>query len=619
VKFISFVCAILIATPALADPIPIRSQGDLPDQRFILDTKPSLAYSDAAFIQTTIPALKAAAERLLADYQVEDPSIAQQLRVGLAAIAVLQGRPADADRLIAEQRRAETKAQSRQIGHLLIDLASAKVSATSGDGCGVAAKRLASRLADSSADVTRDLAIKQYSDTQTASIAYYAGAAAYVADDQAQAVGSIDLLQGLYMARWRVIAEQIPSCRTELGAVFQSWLDKAENRPVDIWPAREPPAEVMRAAKPVVVAVWESGFDQTLFPGQLAYDPAEPLDGIDNDGNGVVDDANGPTYDAHLEPTAASVPPPSAFLADRLGLQMAIEKGQLDLNYGDDTADARFFAARARDASVAEQTEDLLGSAEFLARTHGSWVASVIADGAPFVRLYNLVAYAEGSNPKPVPFTEDDARRWTALMTTLAARLRGAGVRIVNMSWFYNVDVIRGRLLESGAETDPARATERAKGIYATLRPALEAMIRACPDILFVASAGNSNQSEQIQASIPQIFDAPNLLIVGASGANGRPTAFTSYGEHVRLYARGEAVAVRAPGGMTMKASGTSFSGPMVVRAAASMLAVNPRLSPGQLIDGLLTTATAGEGQLKLLHPANAVAWAGTRGSPASR
>lgn len=616
-KFIPFVCAILIATPALADPTTIRSQSDLPTQRFELDARPSLAYSDADFLQITVPALRLAAERLLADYRVEDPSISQQLRVGLAAIAVLQGRPADADRLIAEQRRAESKPQSQQIGHLLIDLASATVNAKSGEGCGVAAERLASRLAASSAEVTRDLAIKQYSDAQTASVAYYAGAAAYVVDDQAQATGSIDLLQGLYMARWRVIAEQIPSCRTELSAVFQSWLGKPENRPVDIWLAREPSAEAMSAAKPVVVAVWESGFDQMLFPGQLAHDPAEPLDGIDNDGNGVIDDVYGPTYDAHLEPTTESIPPLSAFLSDRLGLQMAIEKGQLDLNYGDDTADARFFAARARDASVAEQTEDLLGSAEFLARTHGSWVASVIADGAPFVRLYNLVAYAEGSNPKPVPFTEEDADRWAALLPTLGGRLHGAGVRIVNMSWFYNVDVIRGRLLESGAETDPARATERAKNIYAALRPALEKMIHACPDILFVASAGNSNQSEQIQASIPQIFDEPNLLIVGASGANGRPTAFTSYGDHVRLYARGEAVAVRAPGGMKMKASGTSFSGPMVARAAASMLAVNPRLSPRQLIDGLLTTATSGEDDLKLLHPANAVAWAAARKSDA--
>jgi len=109
---------------------------------------------------------------------------------------------------------------------------------------------------------------------------------------------------------------------------------------------------------------------------------------------------------------------------------------------------------------------------------------------------------------------------------------------------------------------------------------------------------------------MPQIFEAPNMLIVGATGANGLPTAFTSFGKHVRLYARGEAVRVRAPGGIVMKASGTSFSGPMAARAAAAMLAVNPRLSTDRVIDGLLSTAIAGERAVKLLYPGRAVSWA---------
>jgi hypothetical protein len=609
-KILSFACALTIATSALAEQPVIRSQSDLPPARFKLDAKPSLAFSDAAFLKVTVPALKSEAEHILSGYRIDDPAIAQQLRNGLAAIAILEHRPADADRLIAEQRRAENKPQLQKIGGLLLELAAAGIAAPPGQGCSAADKLLGARLAAAPAEIVRDEVIRRYSDVQTASIAYYAGAGVYMIDDQAQAVGSIDVLDGLYMARWRVIAERIPLCREQLGATFRAWLARPENRPTDIWPAREPKSSTFANAKPVVVAVWESGFDLSLFPGQLAMDPAEPFDGVDNDGNGVIDDIHGPTYDTHLRPTAAVLPPLSQFLAARLGLQMAIEKGQLDLNYGDDTADARFFAARGRDASVAEQSEDLIGSSEFIAHTHGTWVASVIADGAPFVRLYDLVAYPEGADPKPIAITEDDARSWAALMPRLGERLRGAGVRVVNMSWRFNVDIIRGRLLEGGAETDPARATARAKAIYAILKPALDTMIRQCPDILFVASAGNSDQSQEIQAAIPQIFDAPNLLVVGAAGANGRATAFTSYGSTVRLYAKGEAVSVRAPGGMTMKSSGTSFSGPMVARAAASMLAVKPQLTPAQLIHGLLATATANEDRLALLHPAQAVSWA---------
>ena len=586
----------------------IRSQSDLPATRFKLADKPSLAFSGPAFMTDTVPALRSEAERVLATARIEDPTVAQQLRAGLAAIAILQGRPEDADRLIAEQRAAEVKPQLQRLGLLLLDTAAASAQGGPDRGCATAAARLTSRLVGSDPAVIRDEAVARYSDVQTASVAYYAGAAVYMVDAQAETVGAVDLLGGLYMARWRVIAERTPACRAELSAAFRAWLDAPGNRVADIWPARDPDPALLARAKPVVVAVWESGFDPSLFPGQLAFDPAEPLDGRDNDGNGVVDDVHGPTYDPHFRPVPDMLPRLSPFLAGRLGLQMAVEKGQLDLNFGEDTADARFFAARARDASVAEQTEDMLGSSEFLARTHGTWVASVIADGAPFVRLYEIVAHPEAADPKPVPFTEDDARRYAALMPTLAARIRGAGVRIVNMSWHFTVDNLRDGLLDSGAETDPAKATQRAKVMFDLLAEPMRAVILDCPNTLFVAAAGNSNRPSE--AAIPQGLDAPNLLVVGAAGANGRPTAFTTYGERVRLYARGEAVTVRAPGGLRMKSSGTSFSSPMTARAAAAMLAVNPRLTPKELVEGLLATATPGDRGMKLLHPGEAVRWA---------
>lgn len=48
------------------------------------------------------------------------------------------------------------------------------------------------------------------------------------------------------------------------------------------------------------IAVWESGSDPSLFAGQLARDPAEPVDGIDNDGIGVNDADNGRTLDYRM-------------------------------------------------------------------------------------------------------------------------------------------------------------------------------------------------------------------------------------------------------------------------------------------------------------------------------
>jgi hypothetical protein len=52
------------------------------------------------------------------------------------------------------------------------------------------------------------------------------------------------------------------------------------------------------------------------------------------------------------------------------------------------------------------------------------------------------------------------------------------------------------------------------------------------------------------------------------------------------------------------------MAAPLVVRTAAQMLAINPRLTPTQLIDGMMATATPNSQNLRLIHPAAAVDWA---------
>lgn len=52
------------------------------------------------------------------------------------------------------------------------------------------------------------------------------------------------------------------------------------------------------------------------------------------------------------------------------------------------------------------------------------------------------------------------------------------------------------------------------------------------------------------------------------------------------------------------------MAAPLVSRAAAQMIAVNPKLTVAQLIEGLKTTSSEGEGGMRLLNAAAAVAWA---------
>jgi hypothetical protein len=106
------------------------------------------------------------------------------------------------------------------------------------------------------------------------------------------------MLTGLSMASVRALVDLAPPCRQQLSAPLRAWLDDPANAEPNIWPDREPAANMFTETRPVTVAVWDTGLDYTLFAAHLAADPAEPLDGRDNDGNGVVDDVH-----ARLTPT----------------------------------------------------------------------------------------------------------------------------------------------------------------------------------------------------------------------------------------------------------------------------------------------------------------------------
>lgn len=605
-----------ISAPALGQSRSvIRSSADLPSRRFPLNQPASQAFLSDDFLRRTVPAVREEVERILANSTIEDPSIRTQLLAGLAAIAVLEQRSAEAERRIGEARQSETKAQLRAIGWLLYDAASAGNAATGARRCAAVAARITQRLAGTDPNVVRDEVLIRYGQVQTASPGYVGGGIVGEVDPIVSQRGSVDLMDALFLIRSRLTGLVLPPCRAEMVAAYRTWLDDPANRPQDIWPSRQPDAATFADARPVTVAIWDTGIDPEIFAGRMAIDRAEPLDGRDNDRNGIIDDVHGPTFDIHIMPTRFAVEPPSAVLAPQFGFANAISSGQSDLNFGIDTVVAQMTAARGRDAPIAEQGVDADLQNEVFSRSHGTFVASQVAEGLDWLRLYNVRLIPWGFTPRRVPVAEPEVERLVAALPNVIRRMRGAGVRIANLSWINDIDGIVSHLMSTGQESDAARARQRAERMHGQYRAALTSAFAAAPDILFVVAAGNENTTEVSQGGIPQSIRAPNIIVVGATGQTGRPTSFTTYGPGVHLYARGEALRGRYAGGSVAYGSGTSYAAPQVSRAAAQMLAVNPRLTPADLIQGLIQSATTTEGAqpVRLLHPAQAVAWAQQR------
>lgn len=596
-----------LAAQAPSRPV-IRTVADLPQTRYPLPLPPSRYVFSSEFLRDLLPRLRADAERVLAGSEFYEAGLRRQVASGLAAIALLQGRPQVAESLIAAQRGLETQPQLRSLALLHLDGLAAVVAAPSVERCAAGARRLSARLVGGNpVEIRREVA-SRWSQMQLSSPAYDA-AGLQEADRNSGRLGGVSLIEGLGMARIRVASDLIPGCRDQLSAPLRSWLDDPANAEPNIWPEREPPATVFGSAAPVTVAVWDTGLDYTIFAGQLALDPAEPLDGRDNDGNGVVDDTHGPTFDADLKPTQSPLQPLSDPLAERYLIAAALAQGERDHRFGLDTAAARHFALHAQSASLEQQAIDVRLAGELGFRNHGTFIGSQIVEGLPFVRLYNVRMLPFGMTPDPVTPAEPAMDRWIAQLRPALRRMRAAGVRVANLSWSH-LDDGGQSLLEAGLETDPQRARQRSRAMYERLRAAMLEAFAEVPDILFVSAAGNDGSRNEDIRPLPDSLGLPNHVIVGAVGPGGAAASFTSFGDRVRLYANGGLARGRAPGGGWDHSGGTSMAAPLVVRTAAQMLAVNPRLAPEQLIDGIIATATSDGRNLRLIHPAAAVEWA---------
>jgi subtilisin family serine protease len=159
---------------------------------------------------------------------------------------------------------------------------------------------------------------------------------------------------------------------------------------------------------------------------------------------------------------------------------------------------------------------------------------------------------------------------------------------------------------------DAIERKQLAAELFAIEKSALEKSIRAAPDILFVAGAGNEGNDASFSDYIPAGLSIPNLITVGAVDRTGREAIFTSVGGTVVIYANGVEIEAVVPGGQRRAFSGTSMASPQVANAAAKLAAMRPELSGAQLRQLLIDTATT-EGRVELLNPREAFAKAGIK------
>ncbi len=599
------------AVSATAQKPRITSQDQLPRFNYPLTGPITAVLTDDAAAGKLAEAVRSDLEKLIADHDIQDRATLQALQGTLLALDVHAGRHDSALARIATIRALEEKPAAKLTAGLLAEsYIAARRAADSGNEAAfraafrrIYAEKLAALPWATVGDVIKQTKGSAEIVTEALVLGNLAGQFQPGVDKTGAVSG--DVAQTLVVQRTN-LAHFIP-LKAERVAVLSAYVAANQKTKADIWAARAVDLAAEKNLTPVVVAIWDSGVDMPVLPGRQWPNPAEQPNGRDDDGNGYVDDLHGIAYDLKSQRVPELLLPLTAAQRTDYPGMRNLTKGLLDVQASIESregAELKKLMAGLKPEAVKPFIEGLNFFGNY---THGTHVAGIAAAGNPAVRLLAARITFDHRMIPDVP-TRAQAERDATAMTEIVAYLKARGARVVNMSWGGSPRDVEGAFEANGAGGTPDERKKTAREYFELSRAALTAAMRSAPEILFVAAAGNSNSDAQFDETIPSGIDLPNVLTVGAVDQAGEETSFTSFGRNVDVHANGFEVESELPGGERMKYSGTSMAAPNVANLAAKLLALQPGLSVGQVIDLIRRGAEkSADGRITLIHPKRSV------------
>lgn len=500
---------------------------------------------------------------------------------GLEAIRLLQEKPAD--KLLSGLSARAVAGAAKKIGDRQSEAYTAEVS-----------RLIDQELARHPYLLIRNDIIRAKAGIETLGPTVALGRVREVLQPVASRTGALssDLVPTLIGARY-ALEFTLPLKATLIDAYGRYLAAHRTDKP-DIWAARDVSLPAGRGYAPVPIVVWDSGIDTRLFPGRLVHQGELPA---------LI------AFDRYSRPSTEQLLPIPDPLQAKLPLLQRRSKGLSDLSSNIASAQAEEVKAVLSGLAPAQYKvvlEELRLTGVY---QHGTHVAGIAMLGNPYARLANArIEFGHTLVPDPCPTRE--------LMVQSAANriayvefVKRIGARVVNMSWGGNPRSFEVALEQCGMGQGFGARQALAREYFDLHRKALAEAIASAPNVLFVASAGNSGNDPTFNDAYPSGIVLPNLVAVGAVDKSGDEASFTSYGPTVLLHANGYQVDSLVPGGMRLALSGTSMSAPQVTNLAAKMLAVRPSLTPVELIAIMRQSADrSADGRRTLIHPARALA-----------
>jgi hypothetical protein len=602
----------LLAGAAFAQQAPspgkpvVRSQADLPRHTYELPTPTASALLSDPGFATLADQVRRDVEQLLASYTIEDRATLRDLYGTLESLALLAGDHEAALRHVATVRELQDKPAERFTSGLITEavVAAERAGGDAADRLVALRAAFAAAVAALPWDVVQERIEEIKGGLEIYGRNLFVGLVQSQYDPAASESGRISGEAARALIEMRKAIDRVLPYREPLVEVLQAHIDRHRAEKPDIWTEREVAFPGAKGLHPVVIGIWDSGVDTSIFGEQLFRNEAETFDGRDDDGNGFVDDVHGIAYGLWGgAPTPELLYPLDEAARQRLPEMRDLVKGFFDLRANVDSPQARAVKGRfaaMQPAEVQPMMEDFLRFALFV---HGTHVAGIAVAGNPVARIL-VVRETWPFELVPPPITREVAVRWGANMERTVGYLQRHGARVVNMSWEVTTKEIERMYETNGIGASAEERHRLAREAFDILSGGMRRAMESAPGILFVPAAGNSDEDVSFAVGMPASFTLPNVLAVGAVDRAGDETAFTSYGETVRAHANGFEVESFVPGGERLPFSGTSMAAPHVVNLAAKLFALDPSLTPEEVVGLILDGATRTEDRRRvLIHP----------------
>jgi subtilisin family serine protease len=566
----------------------VQSKSDLPRFSYPLDGSASaLVDADDATFEVFAARVRSDLDQVLARYQIEDKSTLRELLQEKQALQELAGDFHGALESVNAVRALEEKPSARLTSGLF---ARARLQAAidSGAESGAAYERaFANHYREAIEplpwEVVQDDIKASYAGARVTTRAALIGQVKTDIDPAAAKSGAVDNIESADLVETRNALKFIVPVGSLRGDLLHAYMQAHNITKPDIWAEREVTLTAAEHLTPVRIGIWDSGVDVALYPTQLSTDSRPTASGS----HGLAFDDEGSASTSWLHGLTSAQQQAYPQLRELI-------TGLMDLQNGVDSPEAdatlKLFATFSVD-QIHEMMENNKVLGHYL---HGTHVAGIAVRGNPAARL---VVARFNDNLPDLPFapSEQWVRRLGADFQQMADYFRTRHVRVVNMSWGDQPEEFETWLSKTGGGADPAARKQRAAKLFALWRQSIEAAIKSAPATLFVAAAGNSNSNVKFIEDVPASLHLPNLLVVAAVNQAGDETSFTSHGETVLVDANGYHVDSFVPGGARLKLSGTSMASPNVTNLAGKLFALDPALTPTQVIALITDGATCSD------------------------